>query len=103
MEALKFASSAGFMQWAERVVNEKDQTYGRALIGKQTWTYGDGYRVETKWGQKGGTVLSSLKYMLSTATEAMEHSRDAQIVKDIDARSGVVLTIGWSRQATTDD
>lgn len=36
MEALKFASSAGFMQWAERVVNEKDQTYGRALIGKQT-------------------------------------------------------------------
>lgn len=98
MEVLTFASSAQFMQWAQSIVSGKDQHYSRVPVGKQTWTYGDGHTVETNMGQRGGTVLSNLKYMLSTATGAKEHSRDAQIVNDIDTRGGVVLTIGWDEQ-----
>ena len=48
MENLKFASSAEFIEWANRVVKEKDQHYARAPVGKQTWTYGDGHKVETR-------------------------------------------------------
>jgi hypothetical protein len=103
MEVLRFASSAQFMQWAKRVVKDKDQHYSRAPVGGQTWTYGDRHTVETKMGQKGGTLLANLQYMFSTATGAMEHSRDAQIVKDIDSRGGVVLTINWGEQAAKDD
>ena len=47
-------------------------------------------------GETWGTpVLSNLDYMLSTATGNMEHSRDAQLVDDIDKRGGVALTINW--------
>ena len=102
MENVEFASSAEFVQWANRVVKEKDQRYARAPVGKQTWTYGDGHTVETRIGLRGGTMLANLSFMRSTGTGAMEHPGDAQIVADIDTRGGVVLTIGWDEQAEKD-
>lgn len=96
METLTFTTSAQFMQWAQRVVKHKYQRYDRVPVGKQTWTYGDGHVVEGEMGKRGGTVLSNLAFTLKTATGDLEHSRDAQVVKDIDARGGVVVTINWS-------
>jgi hypothetical protein len=93
MENRKFASSAEFIQWANRVVKEKDQDYARAPVGKQTWMYADGHKVETRIGLRGGTMLANLSFMRSTGTGAMEHPVDAQIVADIATRGGVVLTI----------
>jgi hypothetical protein len=103
MEVQRFDSSAQLMQWIDGVVKAKDQhhRYERALVGPQIWKYGDGTIVETIWGQKRGTVLSNLRYMLSTGTGALAHSRDAQIVNEVDVRGGVILTINWAGDAVT--
>jgi hypothetical protein len=95
MEHLQFATSREFMRWAQRVVRGKDQSYDRIPVGKQTWTYGDGHVVETEWGKRGGTMLANLDFMLKTAPGDLEQPRDAQLVKDIDSRGGVTVTIDW--------
>lgn len=96
METQQFKISAEFLTWAKRIVKDKDPAYDRAPVGKQTWTYGDGHVVKSGWGQKsGGTMLSNLRFMISTATGKMAHSTDAKLVSDIDARGGLVLTIDW--------
>ena len=46
-------------------------------------------------GRRGGTVLTNLSYMIQTAKGKMPHSTDAKLVKDIDARGGLVLTVDW--------
>jgi hypothetical protein len=40
-------------------------------------------------------MLSNLAFMVKTATGDLEHTRDAQFVKDIDSRGGVTFTIDW--------
>lgn len=97
MQTLTFTTSAEFMRWARRVVEDKDQRYDRIPIGKQTWTYGDGHIVESEIGKRGGTMLSNLRYMLKTAAGDLEHSRDAKIVNDIDSRGGVTIAIDWGK------
>lgn len=97
METLTFESSAKFMQWANRVVRYKYQAYDRAPRGQQVWTYGDGYVEKSHLGERGGTVISNLGYMLRTAQGELDHSRDARMVQDIDARGGVTITIDWDQ------
>jgi hypothetical protein len=103
METRRFASSAEFIEWAKLVVKEKDPHYARAPVGKQTWTYGDGHVAETRMGRRGGTMLANLGYMRSTGTGALKSPGDERIVKDIDARGGVVLTIRWDGDAAEED
>jgi hypothetical protein len=95
METLTFKTSAKFMEWAGRIVRGKYQIYDRVPVGKQTWTYGDGHVVESQMGKRGGTMLSNLTFVLQTGTGALEHSRDAKMVQDIDSCGGVIITIDW--------
>ena len=95
MKTLEFKNSAEFFTWAKRIVKDKDPAYDRAPVGKQTWTYGDGHMAETTWGQRKGTMLSNLSYMIQTAKGKLDGPRDAMLVKDIDARGGLVLTMDW--------
>jgi len=95
MEELKFGTSAQFLKWARMVVKHKLQNYDRTPVGKQTWTYANGHVVEGEMGKRGGTMLSNLAFTLKTATGGLEHSRDAQVVSDIDTRGGVTIRIDW--------
>ena len=95
METHEFDSSAKFIQWARRIVKGQYLAYDRAPVGKQTWTYGDGHMVETAWGERRGTMLSNLRYILKIIDGKLDGPRDAMLVKDIDARGGLVLTVDW--------
>jgi hypothetical protein len=95
MESREFSRSAEFMKWAGQVVRFGLQRYDRIPNGKQIWKYGDGHVAESEWGKRGGTMLSNLEFMLKTTTGDLEHTQDAQLVKDIDSRGGVTVTIDW--------
>lgn len=99
METKEFTSSAKFLQWARMVVNHKLQQYDRAPVGKQFWTYGDGHVVERELGARGGTLLSSLGFMIKIAEGKFEHKADAQLIEWIDARGGITLAIDWGEQS----
>lgn len=103
METQTFATSADFLEWAKRVVREKDERYARVPVGKQTWVYGDGHIDETGMGGRGGTLLSNLSYLRSTGTGALESPGDQRIVDAIDTRGGVVLVIRWANPEPTAD
>jgi hypothetical protein len=95
METLTFSSRKQFLEWAQRVVKAKVQRYNRAPKPPQIWIYADGHVAELAHGKRGGTMLSNLAFMGSTAIGKLEHKNDALVVSDIDRRGGVVITINW--------
>jgi hypothetical protein len=96
VETLTFASTAEFMRWAQRIAKYKYQNYDRVPVGNPTWTYGNGHIAQTEWGERGGTVVSNLSYMVSIANGGLDQQWDKRLVDDIDAREGVVITIRWT-------
>jgi hypothetical protein len=93
METHEFRNSAEFINWARRIVKGQYLAYDRAPVGKQTWTYDDGHMVETTWGIRKGTMLTNLSYLISIVDGKL--TGDPTLVKDIDARGGLTLSIDW--------
>lgn len=83
------------MRWIKLAV--KLPRYDRVPADKRViWTYGNGDVIEKKTGKNGGTLNSNLRFLLRTGTGELEHSSDALLVSNIDAKGGVVLSINWA-------
>ena len=102
MDTFTFGSKDEFLEWARRIVKEKNHHFSRTPVPEQVWTYGDGHVEKTGYGKKGGKMLANLSFLLNTGTGKLAHPKELRLVENIDNCGGMSLTIRWPERIAKD-